>query len=251
MATQIFPQTTIAVIWDFDDTLTPGSMQAPIFKEYGIDGQTFWHEVNRLSEYYASINTKVNQSSAYLNHMLTYVQNGKFPGLDNTKLEELGDDITFFDGLPEFFDILKSQVLREEHFRKHGLTVELYVISTGLIRMIQGSKIAPHLDGIWGCEFIQDIAQPGYTDNEQVQLIPKKVELGQIGYLIDDTTKTRAIFEINKGVNRYPDVDVNAQIPLEHRRVPFTNMVYVADGPSDIPVFSSVKSFRWPYIRRF
>ncbi len=61
------------------------------------------------------------------------------------------------------------------------------------------------------------------------------------GYLIDNTSKTRAIFEINKGSNKYPqEIDVNAAIARRDRRVPFERMIYVADGPSDIPAFSLV-----------
>lgn len=62
----------------------------------------------------------------------------------------------------------------------------------------------------------------------------------QVGYALDNTTKTRAIFEINKGVNIEPTLDVNAQMDLDERRVPIENMIYVADGPSDVPVFSVV-----------
>ena len=85
--------------------------------------------------------------------------------------------------------------------------------------IIRGSKVAPYVNGIWGCEFIE-------VDGV----------IGEIGYTIDNTTKTRALFEINKGLN----VDVNAKLPEELRRVHFINMVYVADGPSDIPAFSVI-----------
>ena len=59
--------------------------------------------------------------------------------------------------------------------------------------------------------------------------------------VIDNTTKTRALFEINKGTNKNPAMDVNAKIAPEDRRIPFQNMIYIADGPSDIPSFSVVK----------
>ena len=59
-------------------------------------------------------------------------------------------------------------------------------------------------------------------------------------YSIDNTTKTRAIFEINKGINKNKDIEVNSKIPKELRRVQFENMIYIADGPSDIPAFSVV-----------
>ena len=52
--------------------------------------------------------------------------------------------------------------------------------------------------------------------------------------------KTRAIFEINKGVNKFPEIDVNSNIPKDDRRIPFENMIYIADGPSDVPVFSLI-----------
>lgn len=243
MTTQPFPQTTITVIWDFDETLIPGSMQKPILEEYKIDEAIFWDEVNALSKYYSARDVTINQSSAYLNHMLTYVKAGKFPGLNNAKLRELGAQIEFFDGVTELFQMLKNEALADSDFQKHQIDVELYVVSAGLSRMIKGSAIAEYIDGIWGCEFIEAAAPPGYLHGEQSELMPSESEISQIGFTIDDTTKTRAIFEINKGVNKHSTVDVNSQIPHENRRVPFNNMVYIADGPSDIPVFSLLNQY--------
>jgi hypothetical protein len=65
--------------------------------------------------------------------------------------------------------------------------------------------------------------------------------LSEIVYTIDNTTKTRAIFEINKGIGKIDGIDVNSKIPKDLRRVQFENMIYIADGPSDIPAFSVVK----------
>ena len=67
-----------------------------------------------------------------------------------------------------------------------------------------------------------------------------KSVISEIGYTIDNTSKTRAIFEINKGVPKHPEIDVNSKVPEELRRVRFENMIYIADGPSDIPAFSVV-----------
>ena len=106
--------------------------------------------------------------------------------------------------------------------------------------MIHGSAIASHVDGIWGCEFIENPLQPGFLQQKELEL-SADAEIAQIGMVIDNTTKTRALFEINKGTNRNPAIDVNSMVAAEDRRIPFQNMIYVADGPSDVPSFSVVK----------
>ena len=106
--------------------------------------------------------------------------------------------------------------------------------------MIRGSAIAPCVNGIWGCEFIENPIPPGFLQQEELPIDPV-LEISQIGMMIDNTTKTRALFEINKGTNKNPAIDVNADIRPEDRRVPFQNMIYIADGPSDVPSFSVVK----------
>jgi hypothetical protein len=106
--------------------------------------------------------------------------------------------------------------------------------------MIKGSIISDHVDGIWGCEFIQN---PFVSQNGKlVKQKPDNEEISSIAFSIDNTTKTRAIFEINKGVNKVSELSVNQKLDFEDRRVPFENIIYIADGPSDVPAFSVVKS---------
>ena len=52
MASTLFTQNIIACVWDFDKTLIPAYMQAPLFRRYGIDEATFWAETNALAENY-------------------------------------------------------------------------------------------------------------------------------------------------------------------------------------------------------
>ena len=89
----------------------------------------------------------------------------------------------------------------------------------------------PYITQVWGCEFIEAEQEDGSR------------EISEIGYTLDNTTKTRALFEINKGVGILKDVTANTSIPQEARRVHFINMVYVADGPSDIPAFSVMNQY--------
>lgn len=233
----LFLQNVIAIIWDFDKTLSPQYMQAPLFRHFHLDEKAFWSEVNALPSFYARAGIHVTQDTCYLGHLLTYVQRGLMPGLNNALLRELGRDIQFYPGVVSLFGRLAS-VLEESRYREGDLRLEHYVVSTGLAEMIRGSEIAPYLAGIWASEFIETPAQPG---EDLLAGVPQAGPISQIAGFLDNTTKTRAIFEINKGVNKEPRISVNDMIPEEERRVPMRNMIYVADGPSDIPSFSVVR----------
>jgi len=244
MPQQLFLQNIIACIWDFDKTLIPGYMQAPIFDHYRVDAKKFWKEVNELPQYYRKNGLDlIVPDTVYLNHFITYAAAGIFNGLNNKRLREFGAEIEFYKGLPEFFDEVKHFVKADPAYRQHDIRVEHYIVSTGLRQMILGSKIAPYVDGVWGCEFVENPPQAGWLDSAGRQPTAPPKSISQIAYALDNTTKTRAIFEINKGTNKISDIDVNAKIPEEDRRVPIQNMIYIADGPSDIPVFSIVNRF--------
>ncbi|MFA5057015.1 MAG: haloacid dehalogenase-like hydrolase [Opitutaceae bacterium] len=240
MATTLFTPNIIACIWDFDKTLIPGYMQGPLFRRYGIDEATFWAETNKLVENYARRGYRISGEIGYLNHILTYVLAGKMPKLNRKVFRELGKEIEFYPGLPGFLVGSKGFIREKPEYLKYGIQLEHYIVSTGIAEMIRGSAVAPHVDGIWGCEFIENPLQPGFLQQKEFDL-GAEAEIAQIGMVIDNTTKTRALFEINKGTNKDPSLEVNARIPPGDRRVPFSNMVYIADGPSDIPSFSVVK----------
>jgi len=240
MATTLFTQNIIACIWDFDKTLIPDYMQSPLFRRYGLEEAAFWVETNNLASTYHKRGYHISSEIAYLNHLLTYVLAGPLKGLNNRILRECGAEIKLYPGLPKFFDLARTFVREKESYRKHEIRLEHYIVSTGLAEMIRGSAVAPFVDGIWGCEFIENPLQPGFLKQRELD-VSADAEIAQIGVMIDNTTKTRALFEINKGTNKNPAIDVNANITPEDRRIPFQNMLYIADGPSDIPSFSVVK----------
>ena len=132
----------------------------------------------------------------------------------------------------DFFGNIKSAIKDDPEFSSFDIEVEHYIVSTSLAEMVKGSDVAPFVTDVWGCEYLEE------DDNEGNKA------LSQIIYAIDNTTKTKAIFEINKGVNKHPqDINVNSLVCEKERRIPFSNMIYIADGPSDIPAFSVVKRF--------
>lgn len=238
MPVPLYTQTVVAFIWDYDRTLVPGNQQAPLFAEYGVEESEFWREVDGLVEFYDRRGIAIGRDSAYLLHILSYVEHGIFDGLTNEKLRTLGAAIEPAPGIPEFFEATRKRVAGDPKYVEEGITVEHYAVSTGIRHMIEGSVIGSHLDGVWANSFIERPAPPGYRERLDVDDTPHPIT--HIGYSIDNTTKTRAIFEINKGVNKTPGLDVNARMSRDQRRVPIRNMIYIGDGPSDVPCFSIV-----------
>ncbi len=220
----------IATIWDFDSTLIRGNMQEPLFKAYGIDAGKFWKETSSLTAHYQKLGYEINHDSFYLNMILRYVKQGKLAGLNNHKLREIGQKMDFYPGVVGLFKKINS-MNAEKRYLSHNIKFENYIVSMGLRKIIEGCTLNKdgYIKKIWGCEFIEDLEEPSH-------------QISEVAYSIDNTTKTRAIFEINKGVGiGLTSIDVNSSIPEDQRRVPFANMIYIADGPSDVPAFSLVK----------
>lgn len=219
----------IAVIWDCDKTLVDGYMQDPIFEEYGIDATEFWHRVNTEADRIAGSGIRVNRDTYYLNYFIRAAHGGELDGLNNARLREFGQRLRFYPGILEILEQTRTMFQDDKLYAEYNIRVEHYIVSTGFAEVIRGSRLCDLVDGIWGCELLEA------PDADGRQIINETV------YTVDNTSKTRAIFEINKGIGKDANIDVNSRIAEENRRVQMRNMIYIADGPSDIPAFSVVK----------
>ena len=210
------PQNTIAIVYDYDQTLSPSYMQDEVvFPTFGIDSAKFWRRCTELVR-----ENGYDNELAYMKVLLDQL------GMDrptNQYLRELGAKLKFYKGLPEMFDEFANGLLSAEQVA-NGITVEHYIISSGMKVLIEGSRMQKYVRAIFGCEFDED---------EQGRItFPKRV--------ISHTQKTQFLFRINKGLLDMSE-DVNDHMDPEVRPIPFSNMIYIGDGPTDVPCFTVMK----------
>ena len=204
---------TVAIICDCDNTLMPDAPSL-LLKENGMDPQEFWDKIDLL------VREGWDPPIAWMTELIKLIQDGKIKQNTNAKLAEFGASIDIYPGADTFIEELNSTL--------ENVTVEGYVVSSGIESLMKGSKIANSFTDIFGG-----------------RLYEKDGVISGIKSSITFTEKTKFIFAINKGITndiREKPYDVNNFIPKPERRVPFQNMIYLGDGPSDIPCFSMIKS---------
>jgi hypothetical protein len=209
----------VAVIFDFDDTLAPDST-SQLLESLGVDVPKFWcDEVGPL------VRSGWDPVPAYLYRMIEWSNADRFSEpLTSESIERMGQKIEFYPGVDTLFTRLQELVtgLSAE------VSLEFYVVTSGLERLVAATAIAPMLTQLWGCEL-------HYSDGGHA-LFPRN--------LVSFTDKTRYLFHIHKGlVASRAQLDpfaVNTRVPAEQIRVPFSNMIYVGDGFTDVPCFSLV-----------
>ncbi len=206
-------QNIIAIVYDFDGTLSPGNMQEEtIFKAYGIDKKKFWARSQAL------VNRKgYEKTLAYLKLLIDDPVFKKRP-LTKRKLKEFATRISYYPGVDQgYFDQLDAFLQSLPEVSEAGITIEHYIISSGLQDILEGASIRKHFKKIYACEYDFQGGRP---------IFPKLV--------INDTNKTQFLFRINKGKFKLNE-SINEHMPEKERRIPFRNMIYVGDGITDVP----------------
>lgn len=206
-------QNIIAIVYDFDGTLSPGNMQEEtIFKAYGIDKKKFWAKSRTLV-----IRRGYEQTLAYLKLLVDDPVFKRRP-LTRLKLREMAKRVPYYPGVNEgYFDQLNAFLRSLPEVHEAGITLEHYIISSGLQEILEGVSIRKYFKKIYACE---------YDFQGGCPVFPKLV--------INDTNKTQFLFRINKGKLKLSE-SINEHMPERERRIPFRNMIYVGDGITDVP----------------
>ena len=207
----------VALIYDFDGTLSPGNMQ-----EFGFiqaiekSPEKFWKMSDEIA-----IDQDASNILSYMKLMFDEARN-KGIRLRKKDFQNFGRKVELFSGVKEWFQLTKR------YGKEHGVTVEHYINSSGLAEIIEGTPIAGEFKRIFACSFLYD----------------ENGEAVWPGVAVDYTAKTQVLFKINKGILSIRDNKlVNESQSEDKKRIPFPHMVYFGDGQTDVPCMKIVKMF--------
>ena len=205
----------ITIITDCDNTLLPDAPSL-LLKDNGINPQEFWDKISEM------VDDKWDPPIAWMTELVNLMNDGKIKQNTNAKLREFGGTIEVYPGAATFLDEMNETIGKELDVKIEG-----YVVSSGIESLMKGTKISQSFTDIFGGSL--------YEQNGVISGIKSSITF---------TEKTKFIFAINKGISsqiREKPYDVNNFIDYSERRVPFENMIYLGDGPSDIPCFSMIQ----------
>lgn len=208
---------TIALIYDFDGTLSPGNMQEFGFiQAIGKTPAEFWEASNK-----APGGQEVSGILAYMKLMIDEARKNNID-LTRESFVSFGKHIPLFDGVMEWFSLINR------YGEEHGVGIEHYINSSGQTELIEGTPIAGEFKKIFACSF--------WYGEDGKAVWP--------AVAVDYTGKTQFLFKISKGIMDIADnVQVNASLEDDSKPIPFSHMIYFGDGETDVPCMKIVKMF--------
>ena len=207
----------VALVYDFDGTLSPGNMQEFGFiQAIGKKPDEFWTESDDIA-----IEQDASNILSYMKLMFDEAKSRDIL-LTRERFKGFGQNVELFDGVKEWFSLVN------EYGREHGVIIEHYINSSGLAEIIEGTPIAGEFKRIFACSYLYN--------KEGVAVWP--------GVAVDYTAKTQFLFKINKGILSIRDnKKVNESQAEDEKRIPFPHMIYFGDGETDVPCMKIVKMF--------
>lgn len=202
----------IALVLDFDGTVSPGVMLSPLFALLKIDADNFWRQTQKLTE------AGYDRELSYL-HTLLQVAEESSVTLSNKLLRTLGKNLTFYRGFPEVISFLKTSI--------SAVDAELcvYVITAGLEEMVLGSLLGPYIKKCWGCKYAEDSSG----------------RLSHPMQIVNSANKVEKLYLIKRQYLNHADTyKVNLVEPKDDV-IPWKNIIFVADGETDVPAFEVVR----------
>ena len=211
-----FFQNTIALVYDFDGTLSPQPMQEyTVLPKIGVEPAQFWSMVNREARA-----TESDPMLVYMRHIIEALEREKVD-VKREDFAAMARSIEYFPGVSSWFGRMNGYVRKRSRAQ---VKLHHYLISAGQKEILDGVSIRKHFKRIYASEY--------HFNHHGVATFPK--------FLVTDTLKTQFLFRINKGIENVTE-SINEHMPEAKRPIPFPNMIYVGDGMTDVPSMALTK----------
>ena len=212
-----FAQNTIAMVYDFDGTLSPQPMQEyTVLPKIGVEPKAFWKQVHDEADATGS-----DPMLTYMRLMMERLYKNDDVRVTRDDFAAMASGIQYFPGVEDWFPRINAYVKARGHGR---VKVQHYIISAGQKEILDGVSIRKHFKQIYASKY--------HFNQYGIATFPKR--------LITDTSKTQFLFRINKGKENLSE-SINEHMPESERPIPFSNMIYLGDGMTDVPSMALAK----------
>jgi haloacid dehalogenase-like hydrolase len=225
----------IAIVWDFDGTLTPLDTTTEVVKILQGDesGSEFWKYVKSLrgdDKKPKWEHVLASDAPIWMYALSRIAFRQKVPLNAEFFSKFVKSRIALYEHVPAF--LRKLKLLEEtSSFKSVGLKVHYFIITAGLKDLVQLLLPDDLITWTFGCRYEIIAFEKNESEPESVPV-----------FCMDETMKTRSLFEISKGSFRDKNSSVNKRISKEALWTPFENIVYIGDGDTDVPALSLVRS---------
>lgn len=226
----------ISIVWDFDGTLSPHDSTSKVIEILSGEGsdKEFWTTIKSLRgdtkrpkwEHVLAMDAPI-----WMYSLSRLASRKKIPLNKEFFTQFVVPEISLYNGVENFLTELIN--LGKLHaFSELDINVHHFIVSAGLKDLVEQIFEKNVVTYTFGCRYEIVVAEGYESEPESVPV-----------FCMDETAKTRALFEISKGSFRDQKRAVNTRVEEKDRFSPFYNVIYIGDGPTDIPALSLVRAY--------
>lgn len=222
----------IAIVWDFDKTLAPeDSTSKAIDIIIGEEDsyKRFWGFIRNITgkkqkpEWEDLLGS---DAPAWMYALSREAVQRKIPLNAEFFREFVVNEIELFPNVKEFLRSLKD-LEKTKEFKQQNLEIHHFIVSAGLKHLVEQVFPEGLITYTFGCRY-------AVIADEEHDSEPESIPV----FCMDETMKTRSLFEISKGSFSDSNKSVHKRVEKKERFAPFENFLYIGDGPTDIPSLS-------------
>ena len=222
----------IGIAWDFDGTLSPHDSTTTTIEVLG-GPDDFWSTVKSLRGDQRRPKWEhvlASDAPIWMYSLSLLAAKRRIPLNAEFFKHFVLPRIELYKGVHEFLQQIRD-LQKTKAFRDVGLEIHHFVITAGLKDLVELAFPSGLITWTFGCRY-SVVVHAGHEDE------PESVPV----FCVDETMKTRSLFEISKGSFLDPAKSVNTRIREDNYWAPFRNLIYIGDGDTDVPALALVRS---------